>query len=590
MKFYGEQPVESNTAAELLRQIAHLMELNGDNVFKVRAFTKAADHLEGREDLKVIAQQGRLLEFEGVGKGIAEVLSEFLLNEKVPLRDSLISALPKGLLEIAELPGLGPKKARALIESLGVQSIEDLENACRLGRVQEVPGFGVKQQTKLMEALKQRAKNAGRHRLGDVLEFADKIRGELLQILQREAEMGKKRASKSEPQQQGAPLLSEVGGLGRFQETLTELEFLVGRERSAADRVDGLLESVAKRASKEASVPVRIHFCEPSVFGLKQLHLTASEDHWRALAIQAGSTAEKFEGDCLKKGVTTRESEIYSMIGLEFVPPEMRETGEELKLAAQRKLGSLVQWDSVRGILHNHTVASDGRATLEEMAQGASRLGYEYLGISEHSQSAFYANGLKKEDLRKQQLEIKRVQALFPKLKIFWGIESDILADGSLDYPEETLENFDFVVASIHSRLKMGPEQMTERLLRAIQNPFATILGHPTGRLLLEREESQFDFERIIEAAAKAGVAIELNANPQRLDIDWRLGPLLRKYQTLVCINPDAHSVQGLEDTRLGVAMARKALLPKAQILNSLGTDEIAQFLKARRNHAMRLR
>lgn len=240
--------------------------------------------------------------------------------------------------------------------------------------------------------------------------------------------------------------------------------------------------------------------------------------------------------------------------------------------------------ERVRGVFHFHTTRSDGRGTLEEMVSEASRLGYEYVGVSDHSKSAFYAQGLKEDALEAQWREVERVREKFPHVRVFWGIESDILSDGSLDYSQEVLKRFDFVIASIHSRLQMSSEQMTKRVLAAVKNPYTTFLGHPTGRILLGRKPMEFDFEKVLEEAEKQGVAVELNANPERLDIDWRWGPVIRRLGVQISIHPDAHSVEGLQHTKFGEWMARKALIPQKQIVNLKSSQEIESWLEARRN------
>ena len=268
------------------------------------------------------------------------------------------------------------------------------------------------------------------------------------------------------------------------------------------------------------------------------------------------------------------------MLGLPWIPAEMRETGEEVVLAKDGRLGQVLPWDALKGVFHNHTVRSDGSATLEEMVSRAEVLGLEYIGISDHSQSAYYAQGLKTADLEAQLEEVREVQLRHPKIKIFWGIESDILADGSLDYPDSVLQHFDFVVASIHSRFNMNREEMTQRVLRAVRHPATRFLGHPTGRLLLGRKGFEIDLEAVIQEAARCNVAVELNANPNRLDLDWHWGPVMRKFGALTSIHPDAHDLAGLEDTRYGVAMARKALLPVSQVINARSLNEVEKWLR----------
>jgi DNA polymerase (family 10) len=274
------------------------------------------------------------------------------------------------------------------------------------------------------------------------------------------------------------------------------------------------------------------------------------------------------------------EDAAYKSAGLPWIAPEMRETGEEIKLAKTGALEQVLKPDAILGVFHNHTNRSDGNATLEEMVIKARSLGYKYFGISDHSQSAFYANGLKKDALLEQEKEVRKLQDKYPDIRIFWGIESDILKDGGLDYDPALLKRFDFVVASIHSRFGMDRAQMTERILKAVRNPHTRFVGHITGRLLLGREGYDIDMEKIIKEAAQHDVAIEINANPARLDIDWRWGAALRAAGTKVSVNPDAHAVEGLEDTHFGVTVARKALLPSSLVLNSWDVKKVESWLK----------
>lgn len=314
-------------------------------------------------------------------------------------------------------------------------------------------------------------------------------------------------------------------------------------------------------------LPFEFYFSTNDSFGYDLAQSTGSENHWKAIG-----SPRPFQ--------CKTEEEFYSQLGLPWIPPETRETGEEVTLARNGQLGKILPWNGIRGVFHNHTNRSDGSATLQEMVSEAERLGYDYIGISDHSQSAFYAQGLKVNLLEEQEREIRALQEKHPKIRIFWGIESDILMDGALDYDSKVLKRFDFVIASIHSRFQMDRQAMTSRIINAIRNPYTRFLGHPTGRLLLGRKEYEVDMESVITEAAKCDVAVEINANPARLDLDWRWGPQMRKTGAVTSVNPDAHEVAGLQDTRFGIAMARKALLSVDQVVNSKSTVEIEKWLK----------
>ena len=545
-----------STAAvvELLEEIRHLMELKGENPFKIRAFEKAATLLgapDFDEDLAARAKAGSLTEIAGIGKGLSEVLTDFLLRGTSSVRDELKSSLPDGLLELTLVPGLGPKKAMTLIEKLGIHSISELEYACRENRLLKLKGFGEKAQAKILEAASFIKSNEGRRRLGDVEVQAAALRD----VLSKAAKGAR---------------VCETGSIRRKMETISSLDYIIEllpdvKEASLRTK----LEDAARTYCSEGGLclPVHFHFARPEQFGFEWARTTGTAEHWCALG-----SPKPFDASV--------EEEFFKHLRLPMIPPEARETGEEVALAKKGALDKLLPWNGIRGVFHNHTTRSDGNATLEQMVVAAKKLGYEYIGISDHSQTAFYAQGLKVPDLLEQEREVKELQQKHPEIRIFWGIESDILADGSLDYEHKVLKRFDFVVASIHSRFNMDREAMTDRILAAIRNPSTRFLGHATGRLLLGRKGYEVDMERIIEEASKHDVAIEINANPARLDIDWRWGPQLRKCATPVAVNPDAHETAGLEDTNYGIAMARKALLPASQVVNSGSVRQVEKWLK----------
>ena len=544
---HGNELMDS--VIQLLHEIQKLMELRGENPFKIRAFEKAAHQLEGRGDLVERAQAQTLREIPGIGKGIEEILSEFLLHGRCSVLEELKSTLPEGLLELTQIPGLGPKKALLLIEQLGIRTIGELEYACRENRLISLKGFGAKAQQKILENVIFFQAHQGQQKLSEAWpmaeQFYDEIRQEFPDLT-----------------------LSETGALRRKLEVLDRLEFLIVESDESRVKREALESFVIGFRQRNAhALPIHLHFCNAQEFGYRLAQSTASQAHWERLGAPASVQAAS-------------EEEFYQHVGIRWIAPELRETGEEVDWAKKGVLDQVLPWDSIRGVFHAHTLRSDGAASLEEMVQAALAQGYEYIGISDHSQSAYYAQGLKVPDLWAQRKEIEQVQKKNPQIKIFWGIESDILQDGSLDYEPEVLKAFDFVIASIHSRFQMDRTAMTERILKAIRNPYTRFLGHPTGRLLLGRKGYDFDFEAVIEEAHRCGVAIELNSNPNRLDLDWRWGEVMRKHQTLTSINPDAHDVGGLADTRFGVAMARKALFTKNQVVNTQSAREVEAWLK----------
>jgi DNA polymerase (family 10) len=551
----------SKSVTDYLEEIRSLMELKGENPFKIRAFEKAATTLEGlgpSEDLAARARAGTLTEIPGIGKGISQVLTEYLLEGKTTARDELAASLPEGLLELTRVPGLGPKKAMVLIEELGIKSVSELAYACRENRLLKLKGFGDKAQAKILEGAEFLLANGGQMRLSDALPLAER----LLSVLSRAANDGRHPAA-------GALRVSETGALRRRLETLSELEFLV--ETLLGEKTTKALEEKLRLAVAEEFVggglplPVRFHFAETSRYGTELARTTATPASWRALGVETAAPSEE---------------KFFESISLPWIPPEMRETGEEVALARKGELDRVVSWNGLRGCFHNHTTRSDGVATLEQMVVGAKARGMQYIGISDHSKSAFYAQGLTEAGLAEQEREIRSVQEKHPEIRIFWGVESDILADGSLDYEDDVLARFDFVIASIHSRFQMDRTTMTERVIQAVRNPRTTMLGHLTGRLLLGRKEYALEIERVIRECAKYGVAIEINASPARLDIDWRWGADLRREGCFVSVNPDAHEVDGLDDIRHGLCVARKALLPSDLVVNTRDTAGVEAWLK----------
>ena len=547
-------------AAALLEEIARLMSLRGENVFKVRAFEKAAGLLAGHDDLLDRARAGTLTELEGIGKGIAEVLTEFLLTGSSKVRRELEESLPEGLLELTNIPGLGPKKALQLIEELEIRSVRELEYACRENRLLKIKGFGPKLQQKILENVRFLQSTAGQARLDQVLAPAEALALALARLLEAKIEV--------------------TGALRRRREVVESIDLLVECASRELDDQGKPSKALLKRATaalveakQEAlagvtGIGVNLHFAPASDWGFALARTTASDGHWKAIGAPAPSTKE----------IKTEEA-FYRGLGLPFIDPVMRETGEEVAMARAGELEEVVAPEDIRGVFHLHTTRSDGANTLEEMVVAARAKGYRYIGVSDHSQSAFYAQGLKVDALREQEKELRALQEKYPEIRIFWGIESDILADGSLDYPESVLKKFDFVIASVHSRFQMDRETMTERMIQAIRHPRTRFIGHLTGRLLLGRKGYELDIERVIREAAKHDVAIEINAHPQRLDIDWRHGPALCAAGTKVSVNPDAHEIAGYDDTIYGAWMARKALLPRSLVVNSWDEGQVEAWL-----------
>lgn len=545
-------------ASHFLEEIAELMRLNDENPFKVRAFEKAVEIVASQKDLVERAQKKTLTEIKGIGKGIAEVLSSFLLTKDTSIQEELRSKLPPGLLQLVKIPGLGPKKAKQLIQELKITSVSELEYACRENRLLKLSGFGEKIQKKIFEGIQTQRSHEGKARLVDALKLAEEFEEMLLSQV---AELKK-----------GKLRWERTGALRRHLEVVDGLDYLLEEPSSAAKKK---IQTVITEFEKKirGGVRLRITYTSASSFIQDWVRTTGSDEHWKRLDQKAHQKKMRIQTQKFSD-----EKEFYQKLGLSLVAPEMRETGEELQFS-KPQFEEILPEDGIRGVFHNHTNRSDGAATLEEMVKAARDRGFQYIGISDHSQSAFYAYGLKTDEIKEQEKEVQKLQEKYPEIRIFWGIESDILADGNLDYPDSVLKRFDFVIASIHSRFQMDRKQMTDRLLKAIRNPYTRFVGHLTGRLLLGRKGYEIDFDAVIKEAAKNDVAIEINANPARLDIDWRWGTLLRKYKTAVSVNPDAHAIEGLDDTSFGVTVARKALLPQGLVINSRPAKEVESWL-----------
>lgn len=547
------------------------MELHDENPFKIRSYQSALTSLErGDQDITELTD-AELSQINGVGKSIIEAIQSLKTTETFPALDLLLEKTPTGILEILQIKGLGPKKVKTLWEELGITSTHELMEACQSGKVALIKGFGQKTQDTIIQNLEFKASNAGKWLFADIEEIIVSLESTLKNLL---------------PSAQ----IALVGDFARKMEIISAAEILVG----SADLVHTktiikTLESIHwdwsvsgpktwRGKREDLDLLIVLHFCSEIDFSWKKLTFTASKAHLLSLVDSNESIAEK-----LNKRDYTSEQEFFAVNQLQFIPAEMREGFGEVDLAKENKIPELLQDADLKGILHNHSTYSDGKHSLRQMAEYCKSLGYEYLGISDHSRTASYAGGLDIEKVMKQQAEIDVLNQELAPFKIFKGIESDILGDGSLDYPTEVLASFDFVVASVHSILNMDVRRATDRLIRAISNPYTTILGHPTGRLLLRREGYPLDHRAIIDACAVHKVVIEINANPWRLDLDWRWIRYAMEQGVKLSINPDAHEMEGYADMKYGVLVGRKGGLTKEMTLNTLSGEEIAAYFAERK-------
>lgn len=562
-----------------LEEMAMLMDLQGENPFKVRAHANAARLLTTMDEGVFIGhlREESLDTVKGIGKNLSAKIRTFfdegMLHELEALREST----PPGLLLMLQVPGLGVKRIQMVRAELGIESLAELEKACREHRVQVLPGFGEKTEEKLLLGIQRLRAHAGQFNLAQAWTAAERSRRHL---------------EEANP----ALRLAVTGDLRRGAETVQEISlvFAGGQPPSlfgqfvALAGVDSRLAGTGDSAifRLENGLPVRLQSCLPEQFGLAQFYATGSAAHITAmenLARQQGwrlTPAGLFAPGGLLPVPVPDEAILYAALDCVFIPPELREDSGEIDAARTGTLPALIEMSGLAGMLHVHSTYSDGTASLEAMARASRDRGYRYLAICDHSRTASYAGGLSMDAVNRQHGEIDVLNERLAPFRILKGIESEILKDGSLDYPDDFLERFELVVASIHSSFQMPEPEMTKRIIRAIRHPRVDIVGHPTGRLLLGRPGYQVDVAALIDEAAGSDTALELNANPHRLDLDWRNCRLAKARGVMIAINPDAHAVEGLDDIRYGVMVARRAWLERADVLNALPVEE----LLARRN------
>ncbi|MCF0070985.1 PHP domain-containing protein [Dyadobacter sp. CY261] len=565
---------------EVLELTAKLLELHNADPFKIKGYSVAAFYLDKYKEgeLQFMTEQ-ELTKLQGVGKSTATKIALIAKTGTFPELEELIANTPLGVMEMFNIKGIGPKKIAVLWQELGIDNLHELELACLNGTVAKVKGFGGNTQQKILDSLAFLKDQAGKLRMDKAEAVAQLIANELKKTFDQVEVAGEVRR-KSEVVETIRVLVG-TDSPALLQNTVGEIELLVQNEKISSPFVwRGNVQDVAVAIEIVAVKPERL---------VNELFLeTAGVDHL-GLSGTSGSTIWRHA----YYDTANTEHSIYEKAGLPYIVPEMREGAGEIAWAETRTPDQLVTWDDLKGILHNHSTYSDGQHTLEQMAVHCRDLGFEYLGIADHSQTATYAQGLKVEEVIRQHEEIARLNARFAienpakPFKILKGIESDILGDGSLDYPADVLASFDYIVASVHSNLSMTLEKATARLLKAIENPYTTILGHPTGRLLLSREGYPIDHQAIIDACAANGVVIEINASPWRLDLDWRWISYCMEKGVMLSINPDAHAKEGYLDMHYGVANARKGGLTKDMTFNALDLGQIEDYLKVRASKAL---
>ena len=597
--------------AGVLEQIATLLELKAENPFKIRAYTNAARAIETfGANVSNFQDEEAVAKIPGIGKSIALKIKELAETGSLNYFRELSTEFPPEILELFSLAGLGAKKIKALHDKLGVSSIAQLQKACEEGRVAELAGFGETTQQKICDAIARRASHAGSFQFGQVAAEAETLRSDLAA-------------------HEAALQVEIAGSYRRRREIVHDLDLLVAtKEPEAVTKFfvsHPLVESVIAQGPTKSSVRLRsgvqcdLRVVTTAEYPFALAYFTGNKEHnieMRSRALQRGWTLNEYRlalvpnsemvGSARRvdrtpqRGVATKkkkkspgkipsvrdEANLYRAVDLDFIPPELRENSGEFEAAKQHSLPKLIEKENLRGAFHCHTVASDGHNTLEEMAEAARELGLEYLGIADHSRSSVQGHGIAAEKLLEQVAAIRKLDKTFDGFRLFAGVECDILRDGSLDFPDEVLSQLDYVVVSVHSAFNLSESEMTQRVIRALENPFVTMLAHPTGRLLLKRDPYQIDIPAVLDAAARTGTWVELNAAPKRLDLDWRWWPLAKQKGVKCVINPDAHRTERLQDLWFGIGIARKGWLTKDDVVNCLPLGKIEQALQAKRQLA----
>lgn len=578
--------MDNKSLAEIFEEIGTLLELSGENPFKCRAYHNASRIIAGlTKDVKTLIESGEIKTIKGIGEGLTEKLKELIETGKLAYYEELKKNLPPGLIDMLKIPGLGPKRVKILYDKLKIDKLEKLKEAAENHKLENLDGFGRKIEENILRGIELVKKHAEKFLYPIAQESADKIVEHLKKnknILQIEV----------------------AGSLRRKKEIIGDIDILVSTKLKKPDTImKSFVEhpdvaEITSRGETKSSVILKngincdLRVVKEEEFPFALAYFTGSKEHnveMRSLAKKFGWSLNEYGfselGTDGKRGKAKNiircksEKEIYKALGLEYIPPELRENQGEIEAAGKGKLPKLIEEKDIKGTFHCHTNYSDGVNTLEEMAQAAINLGWEYLGIAEHSKSAGYAGGLDEESVKKQIKEINTLNNNYNNFRIFKGIEVDILPDGSLDFSDNILSMFDFVICAIHSKFNMSEKDMTRRIIKGMRNKYVTMLAHPTGRLLLEREAYPVNMIEILKVAADIGKIIEINSHPLRFDLDWRLCKFAKELNLKFAINPDAHNVKSLKDVFYGVGIARKGWLEKNDIINTFSLKEIVNFL-----------
>jgi DNA polymerase (family 10) len=582
--------MDKDQVAEILVSIGTLLELKGENPFKTRAYFNAARTIElTSESLSKLVSENRLGEIKGIGDALQKKIAELITTGRLPYYEELKASVPPGLLAMLEIPGVGPKKVKVLHDELGIKTVEELEAACKDGRLAKLKGFGEKTAVNICEGITRKRSYASKHLLGDVLLLADSLLDDL------RVHPDVIRCSTAGSLRRRKEIIGDIDLLASSKQPKTVIEFFTARP--------GILNVIAKGETKaavllEGGIQSDLRVVTDAEFPFALAYFTGSKEHnivMRQRAIERclrlneyglfRSKEETRDPKLLVKCST--EEEIFQELGLNFVPPELREDMGEFAIAEKEPLPRLIQWSDLKGSLHNHSTWSDGRMTIEQIAKAMQELGLAYWAITDHSKSSVQANGLDVARVRQQIKEVREINKRLAdegvEFRLLTGTEVDILAEGKLDFPDDLLAELDVVVASAHQRLALDEAANTKRIIRAVENRYVHMLGHLTGRLLLERDPQKVNVRDVIDACAETGTWIELNATPDRLDMDWRHWPYAKSKGVKCVINSDTHRFEHVGFLRLGADLARKGWLTKADVINTLPLPTLMMELKRKR-------
>ena len=574
--------MDKKEVAEVLDEMGTLFEIKGENPFKCRAYHNGARIVEAlTQDIEELVKSDRLREVKGIGQGLADTIKELVSSGTAKSYDALRASLPAGLLEMVKIQGLGPKRIKILFEKLKIASIPELKEACEKHLLAQLDGFGEKTEENILKGIELRTRVSDKYLYSTAKHSAD----ELLTSIRKLKEVER---------------CEVAGSLRRKKEIIGDIDIVVSAEEKNRQKIfkafvkHPAVESIIGQGDTKASVVLKsgincdMRIVDDGEYPFALNYFTGSKEHnveMRSRARKVGWSLNEYEFSRIEGGkkvkrppVCKEERDIYAALGLSYVPPELRENTGEFEAAEQGTIPRLIEERDLRGTFHCHTTASDGSNSLEEMVKAAEQLGWEYLGIADHSRVAVYANGLTPERVKTQFKEIDRLNSTRKKFRVFKGTEVDILTDGTLDFTDKVLSTFDYVVASIHSKFKMTEAEATKRIIRALKNKYVTVLGHPTGRLLLSRDGYPLNLTEVINAASDYGKSIEINAHPIRLDLDWRLVKYAKEKGVKICINPDAHNTDGLNDVQFGVGIARKGWLEAKNVVNTWPVKEVEKF------------